>query len=206
MIDFSVASILFAVAFLLILIVLHFLKPEFAPSWRMISEYAIGKHGWLMRVAFVSWSLSVACMLVVLWPILNSGNEFVGRIWFITIAVSLIGASIFRTNPITDPNATVSHTIHLYCGTIVIVTFPIAATILNNFLYVVQGIKNPLYLEFGTILCWFGLASFIGTIVIARIRNPKVGDDGTKLYMGWPNRFLVLTYLVWNITAVASVS
>ena len=38
-------SIIFAVVFLVILILLHFLKRELDPAWRMISEYEIGRFG-----------------------------------------------------------------------------------------------------------------------------------------------------------------
>src|SRR5262245_58805908 len=34
--------------------VLHAIEPEFDPSWRMLSEYAIGHHGWVMALAFLS--------------------------------------------------------------------------------------------------------------------------------------------------------
>ena len=42
-------------AFSLLLVLLHVLKPEIDPSWRMISEYEIGRYGWAMRLAFVCW-------------------------------------------------------------------------------------------------------------------------------------------------------
>jgi hypothetical protein len=38
---------------------LHLIKPEFDPSWRLISEYEVGRFGWLMTLAFVCWGGSV---------------------------------------------------------------------------------------------------------------------------------------------------
>ena len=38
-----------AVATILLLGSLHVLSPEFAPSWRMVSEYAFGHYGWCCR-------------------------------------------------------------------------------------------------------------------------------------------------------------
>ena len=46
------AAILFTAIFLGLLALLHFLKPELDPAWRMISEYEIGRFGWMMRLAF----------------------------------------------------------------------------------------------------------------------------------------------------------
>ena len=39
-----------AVATILLLASLHVLSPEFAPSWRMVSEYAFGQYGWVLSV------------------------------------------------------------------------------------------------------------------------------------------------------------
>jgi len=57
-------SIVFAIVFLFLLLLLHFLKREFDPSWRMISEYEIGHFGWLMRLAFFCWGASVLLLLI----------------------------------------------------------------------------------------------------------------------------------------------
>ncbi len=45
------ANVSFAAAaiFLLLLAALHVIKPEFDPSWRFVSEYAIGRHGWIIN-------------------------------------------------------------------------------------------------------------------------------------------------------------
>lgn len=37
-----------AVVCLVLLAALHALKPDVAPSWQMVSEYAIGPFGWVM--------------------------------------------------------------------------------------------------------------------------------------------------------------
>ncbi|HEU0202629.1 MAG TPA: hypothetical protein VFR86_19630, partial [Burkholderiaceae bacterium] len=35
------------------LIALHIVSPEFEVSWRMVSEYANGKYGWLLTAVFL---------------------------------------------------------------------------------------------------------------------------------------------------------
>jgi len=34
----------------------------------MISEYAIGRYGWLMKLAFFCWGASVLALLTDQWP------------------------------------------------------------------------------------------------------------------------------------------
>ena len=192
------ASIGFAAGFLALLILLHFLKPEFDPSWRMISEYEIGRFGWMMRLAFFCWGVGVLALLIPLWSSLRSGAGTIGRGWLILIVIALWGAGIFKTNPITETVPNTVNTIHTLCGAIVILTFPVAATLL-----VTSLIQNSLWLQvlgplvFGTLLVWLGLISFLASSIISRMIDPSAGRVGPKVYLGWPNRFLVVTYILW---------
>ena len=43
-----------AALFLSLLVALHVFKPEVDPSWRMISDYELGRYGFVMVLAFVS--------------------------------------------------------------------------------------------------------------------------------------------------------
>lgn len=45
--SYSKISILTTLLFMLLLALLHIIKPEIEPTWRFISEYAFGKNGWL---------------------------------------------------------------------------------------------------------------------------------------------------------------
>ncbi len=53
----------------LCLLILHFVSPEFKPSWRMISEYALGKHKWLITLFFVSWAISSMLLAFQIWEL-----------------------------------------------------------------------------------------------------------------------------------------
>lgn len=199
MIAYAYASMLLAIVFLVILILLHALKPEFNPAWRMISEYEIGRFGWMMRLAFFCWSASLLSLSAVIWP--SSGGSLsgtIGRWWFILITIALSGAGIFKTNAITDSTPNPANTLHALCGAIVILTFPIAATLVRNGLLqdnawmAVRG-----QLTWGTFLVWLGMVSFFASIIISRIINPSAGRVGPHVYLGWPNRFMVFTYIIW---------
>jgi hypothetical protein len=200
------ASIVFAAIFLAILVLLHFLKRELDPSWRMISEYEIGRFGWMMRLAFFSWGASVLALLITIWPSLQPISGTISRWWFVLIVVALFGAGIFKTNPITGNTPNRVNTIHTICGAIVILTFPIAATLAVSSL-----LQNPLWstsqgeLIFGTILAWIGMVAYFASIIISGIinpsavKNPSAAKDGPHVYQGWPNRFMVVTYIIWLI-------
>ena len=48
------------------LIALIFLRPDLAPSWHTISEWASGPYGWIMSGAFLISALSYAALFVLL--------------------------------------------------------------------------------------------------------------------------------------------
>jgi hypothetical protein len=194
-------SIFFSAVFLAILFLLHFLKRELDPAWRMISEYEIGRFGWMMRLAFFCWGASVLALLITIWPTLLPISGTISRWWFVLIVIALFGAGIFKTDPITNDTQSLVNTIHKLCGVIVILTFPIAAT-----LAVISLLHNPSWLAyqglliFGIILVWIGMVTYFATIIRSRIKDPKAGEVGSPhIYMGWPNRFNVVTYIVWII-------
>ncbi len=199
-------SIIFAFVFLAILILLHFLKRELDPSWRMISEYEIGRFGWLMRLAFFCWGASVLALLFAIWPSLQLTSGAISRWWFAVIATAMFGAGIFKTDPITNDTNSLVNTIHKLCGVIVILTFPIAAT-----LAVASLLQAPLWsasrslLIFATLLAWIGMVVYFSTVIRARIKDPKAGEPGGPIvYMGWPNRFNVITYILWIVIVAAT--
>jgi NAD/NADP transhydrogenase beta subunit len=203
--SYALLSIVLAAVFLAILILLHFLKPELDPSWRMISEYEIGRFGWLMRLAFFGWGASLLALLICLWPSLQLTSGMISRAWFILIVLALIGAGIFKTNPITDRTPSLVNTLHTLCGAIVILTFPIAATLaVSSLLRDSTWPAHSGILIFVLILAWVGMVAYFASVVIARVRDPKAGEPGGPIvYQGWPNRFMVLTYIAW-ISLVAA--
>ncbi len=172
-------------AFSVILVILHFLKPEFDPSWRMISEYEIGRYGWLMRLAFVCWSASVVGVDVALSPSLSTAAVVALAI----VAIGPLGAAIFATEPTTRPldQTGTAHRLHAVFGALFILGFPIAATLAGQ--ACLTGVP------------WIGLIAFLGATRVYGARGGR--RAAPEVLIGWPNRFMVATYVLW-IGAVAT--
>ena len=193
-------SIAAAATFLTILFLLHFLEPEFDPTWRMISEYELGRYGWMMSLAFFCWGVSVLSLLAALWPSLQTIGGKIARWWLILIGIALFGAGIYKTNPILETAITTENTVHTICGAIVILTFPIVASLISGSLSRNQGwVSSKRQLLRGTLLVWFSQIAFFGSLIVSRIINPEAGRVGPDVYLGWPNRFMVVVYIAWLI-------
>ena len=172
---------------------LHVLEPEYDPSWRMISEYSVGRYGWVMRVAFVTMAISPAAICVALWPF--------GGAWTIglaAVALGALGAAFIDADPIMTPRAQATPVgrAHTVLGIVLLAGFPPAA------LFAGVGVTPVLgwMLAIASVVPWAGLVWFL--IAAA----PAHGQGGSpEIRIGWPDRFCLLVYLAWVVLAAIGV-
>jgi Protein of unknown function (DUF998) len=184
-----------AVSFSVLLIVAHFLKRENAPSWRMISEYEIGRYGWVMRLAFFCWSIGFVGLAVALWQ----QASMLAKILLVIVPAGLCGAGIFAADPITTLRGTQTRAgkLHAFFGVLSVLGIPIAASVVD---WDLNG--NPLaapiqgHLFFMSLMVWFGLIAMMSAFAFFGAKKIPLGP---KAYIGWPNRFMVLTYIAWLV-------
>jgi hypothetical protein len=181
---YALGAVALAVA---LVVALHFLEPEFDPSWRMLSEYSLGRYGGLMRVAFLAMGTAVIAVAVALaaWP---------GSLGLILVAIGPLGAAFVDTDPITTPRAEMSRrsNVHAALGSLYILGFPLAATIAG-----ISAAGDPavgLVLAWASVAPWLALAWFVG----ANVRYAgSYGRGAPEVRIGWPNRVSILAYLGW---------
>src|SRR5918993_3321629 len=89
-----------AAMFVVLLAALHLIKPELAPSWHFISEYAIGRHGWIMVLAFLSLALGYVGLFVAIRSQLRTIVGKSERVLLLVSALGLVIAAVFTTDPI----------------------------------------------------------------------------------------------------------
>lgn len=182
------------VAFIVILILLHFLKPEFDPSWRMISEYAIGQHGWLMHLAFLLFAAACVGVFVALRSQISTRGGKIGLGFLIATAVGFTIAGIFASDPITisQDQATTSGQLH-GLGFLGILAMPIAATlIMRSLKYSAAWRRIRRLPNIITVAMWASLTLFFG-VMMATFK----GEFNPDVIIGWPGRILILSYTLW---------
>ena len=186
-----------AATFAVLLAALHFLKPGLDPSWHFISEYAIGRHGWVMVLAFLSLALGYVGLFVAIWSQLRTIVGKSERVLLLVSALGLVIAAVFTTDPISvsEKAVTTEGTLHNLGGTLGI-AMPFAAALIGWKLArnpAWSSAKRPLLWATGLALVAF-MVSFVSLDVMV---SQSGGEFGPDVLVGWPNRFGVLAYSAW---------
>jgi Protein of unknown function (DUF998) len=191
-----------AALFLFLLVALHVVKPEVDPSWRMISDYELGRYGFVMVLAFVSLAVSSACLFIALRPHVHTLAGSIGLGCLLACSVALFGGGVFTTDPITatTDQSTAHGTLHGLSALIGIASMPFAATLISWSLRLNPAwapVRGWLFWAAG--LIWLSLIVFAVSLTI--LLPPASGKFGPDVVIGWQNRLQIATYCMWLVTA-----
>jgi hypothetical protein len=170
---------------------LHVLSPEFDPSWRVVSEYALGRFGWVLSVMFVAWGLSSWALA---WAIRRAVDGVGGRVGLVLLVVSGIGEALAAAF---DLRHAVMHGV---AGLLGVFPLPIAASLIGASVgRRSEWVRIRMALRVTAGLTWVSMAVLcVAIFTLTR----KIG--GHRIAIGWPNRILVLVYLIWTATVAWS--
>lgn len=194
-------AIIAAAATLLLLVSLHVLSPEFDPSFRMVSEYALGQCSWVLSLMFLAWGISAWALAVALWSQVKNKAGKVG-LWFLVIAgIGEVMASVFD----------ITHDLgHSIAGVLGIGGFPIAAVLLSISLGRTQawrGARSPLLWIAN--LNWISVVLLVATLVLMTVQFVQIYGGQLPQHAptrlpagilgvdGWADRLIVLSNCLW---------
>jgi hypothetical membrane protein len=187
---------------LVILVAMHFLEPEYQPSWRFVSEYSNGKYGWLMKLGFFTMGFS---FIALFFGIRNHIFNKTGKLGLIFLLVAGIGgaaAGIFDMDPLNTPKDQMTTHGHMHGLTamISIPLFPVAALLISYAF--IRGSLNPSGNRKS--ILWFAHLTWISLVLMQIVLFTSLakthGVFGPEVPIGWPNRLVVVCYEVWIIS------
>jgi hypothetical protein len=189
------------VSYQILLIVLIFLRPDLAPSWHTISEWAIGRYGWVMSAAFLFSALSYAALSVMLKSQIHGVPGRIGLGILLICVIGATGVGIFTTDPmpLRFP-LSLRGTLHLIFGTGQLTLLPFAALLININL----ARKNKAWRRARRVLLWTAglpLLGFLSFVIYTAIFVAPLGPGayGPGVNIGWPPRFAFFTYMLWVV-------
>ena len=199
--SYAAAVVISSALSLLCLLLLHFVSPEFAPSWRMVSEYALGSHQWLLTLFFIFWGISSVCLAILLWPFVSTKAGKAGVILVFISGIGEILASIFD----------VSHPLHGLAGLLGVPTLPVGALLVSFHLKSKEQwrpFKKSLLRS--AHFTWISLVLMIISMVVMMMgfqqagiefkegaEPPKSVPPDVIALAGYANRIFIIVFIAW---------
>lgn len=194
----AMLSVAAAVTVVVALIALHVASPEFEPSWRMVSEYANGQHKWLLSVLFIAWGVAAWSLAWALSPLFSQPLGKVGLLFLALAGLGPLMAVFFDIN----------HRLHGLATLIGVPTLPVAAILLTIAMNRRADIGAPPF--WIAHLTWLSIALMAITLSMLFSALTRAGVDlsgqtrplaelpaGVAGYVGWANRLLVFSHMLW---------
>jgi hypothetical protein len=182
-------SLAASIATLVFLAALHLLSPEFDPSRRMVSEYALGNYGWILSLMFLTWALSCIALFFAAKPGVGMIGGRIGLGLLLLSALGMIMAAMFD----------VSHNLHGLAAMIGIPNLPIAAVLISVGLGRTSSLTLARPLLVGTAI--LTLVSLILMMVAIFTGFSQSREALPGAWFGWANRFLIVAYTFWLMAA-----
>lgn len=174
-----------AAASLVLLAALHVLSPELDPSWRMVSEYALGNFGWVLALMFLTWALSCVALFFAIRSQVRTIGGKIGLVFLLAAALGMSMAAMFDVN----------HNLHGLAAMIGMPSLPVAAILIS-----VSLARNPAWTPVRRSLLWTAIltwASLVLMNVAVFTGFTPTGEPSPDAWVGWANRFLVIAYDIW---------
>jgi MFS family permease len=135
----SVSTVIGISYALVVVVAVHFLRPDLDPFSSPISRYAVGPYGAFMTSALLLWGLTSLLLTVGLHrSVTPSGWLWGGLLLLVVFAVGLVGAGFFPMDVPFPPenfsptSFTAAGLIHVLSATVASVCFPFAALLLTK--------------------------------------------------------------------------
>lgn len=174
---------------------LHILKPERDITWSMVSEYAIGEHGWLMAVAFFLLATAYFGVFFLLRKQIITKRAKIGR-WILLLGgLGLLIGGMFTSDPIITPTdqASFADTLHDIGALFAILGTPIAALFITS--EIAKKAPWKQYARLLWVLVAVAIVGFVSFVIITALTFD--GVYGPDVPIGIPNRISIAAYALW---------
>jgi hypothetical protein len=188
------------------LLLLHFVSAEFAPSWRMVSEYTNGRHPAVLTMVFLAWALASFALIAALWPLHDTLLGTIGLALLLLAGAGQAMGGLFDINhKLHGPAAMIG--IPALCAAAVVVTLAMARR---------SDITAPPL--WSAHLPWIAFVTMIVALMLFFSGLKAAGVNmsgqaapltdlpaGVSGYVGWANRLLFTASYLWAVLASVAV-
>jgi hypothetical protein len=186
---------------LISLAALHVLKPDIRPSSTMISQYALGRHGWVMAVCFASFAAASACLFAALIPRVSSPLASIGAAFLLLAAFGLGMAARFPMDPVSTDPAQMSFSGRMHGVSFMIgVPSQLLAVLLLSLALRNEATHASSPLLVLAAVIWLSFGVMVAVMLKVGPGKPP-NPNGPERFLGWPNRLFMIAFGAWLMVA-----
>jgi hypothetical protein len=174
--------------FIVALVLLHGLRPDYTPVDHMISDYAVGRLGWLMVTAFVA--VAMGCLTLGLGMVAAGPRSLPGRAGVLLLWVATVGLLVTARFPTDLETAATTATGNIHTASFLV---NVISLILCALLFAISFHQSDDWRGYR----WIGLALALALLAafIAQFLTLHRGAP-----YGLTNRLFVAVLMVWFVT------
>jgi Protein of unknown function (DUF998) len=185
---------------------LHFLSPEYAMSWRMVSEYANGQYRGVLTLMFASWAASYFALMLAAWPIFETALGKTGLAFLLLASVGAAMGALFDINhPLHGPAAMIGIPSMAISAILVTIAFGRRADIAAPPFWTAHITWIGFALMIASFMLFFSALKQAGVDVSAQTEPLKELPEGVSGYVGYANRLIFAGTYLWCVLAALAI-
>jgi len=185
-----------AALFVALVLVMHVVRADLEPSWHMVSEYSVGRGGWLMRLAFLALASSFFSLMLALGGHARGALGVAGRVFLGIAGVGAAMGGLFNTDPASTAPEHISTTgiLHGFAFVLGVPGILLAVTFLTGALW-----RSPAWRSQRAVLLASAAVVWVTMLVFGMAMGSAIASQaaGPQFIVGWQNRALVLAWALW---------
>jgi hypothetical membrane protein len=183
--------------FVVAVLALHIIEPDFSVVDDFISDYALGDYGWLMQSAFFGAGVGTIAIALGLHKTMAPGKRVTASVVLFAVAGVGFFVAIFKTDPKGATELTTAGTLHVVGSVVIFFSLLVAA-------WIVRGAfkRDQIWEPFAKTQLWFAIAYTVTMFVT--FGTPEDGPVGLTQRIFVPVMMAWLFTLAWNIRSKSS--
>jgi len=178
--------------FVVAVLALHVIEPDFSPVDDFISDYANGDYGWLMQSAFFGAGVGTIAIALGLRKTLLPGKRVTASVVLLLLAGIGYLLAISKTDPTGVTEATTAGTVHILGSMLIFFSLLISAWMLRGVFK-----RDPAWAPFARTQMWFAIAYTV--TMFTNFATPEDGPVGLTQRIFVPVMMAWLATLAWSI-------
>jgi hypothetical protein len=181
-----------AAGFITLFAAVHLVRSDRHPTWQFPSDYALGRHGWIMTAAFIAMAVSAFTTAIATKRSLSGWRPRIARAGLYISSAGLLIAAVYQTDPTGTATADLSgHGKAHAFGASLLITMPLAIALVTWMTR--RSARRPVIIV-GVVAV---VVAVVDAVVLGVVLSRHGGHGGPDVPVAWLGHIELLCDAVW---------